>query len=246
MKEELEILGKIKTEKDLIKVLEYLDKQGFYIGKSYWELHDRKIENIFNSANTLGIKFDEEELRKLKRIKDYDEAKKVAEYYFSKFNSKDKIIELLNNFSIEPEASAFVVSTNSPNVNDVMSWVNFRLKYNLKDIFPYDSNVSKVEYVNLDKNFIKINYRTSYRREFEELYSLIYNEKTNEISNKSLDWQDLGKIQIKLFVKGTAQLKGDLVKLKEYYYNYTIKNRYNALVILYNGKKEIFQKKDNI
>lgn len=242
MGEELNILGKIKTEEDLKKVLEYLDKQGFSVGKSYWELHDRKIENIFNNANILGIKVDDKELINLKRVKDYDEAKKIAENYFSKFNPDDKIIELLNTFYIEPDASANIVSYTYINTKEVIDWVDFRLKYNLKDIFTYDSNgFSNVEYFNFDKKFIKIHYSSNYRREFEQIYNLIFNEKANEIKNSSLEWQNMGKIQIKLFIKGTAQLKGDLTKLKEYYYNY-IKDKNKNLVIDYNGKREIFKK----
>ena len=237
------ISGDIKTEEELQKVIKYLENQGFHIKDSYWELHNRKIENIFNKANTLGIKYDNKELVDIKKVKNYDEAEKIAKKYFSKFNPDDKIYELLSSFYIEPDSFSDMPSYNSPSTGDVINWVDFRLKHNLKDIFKSDSFSARVEYINLDKNFIKIHFGNSW--DFDKLYNLVFNEEPEKYSeSKAGIWQDLGKIQIKIFSKGTAQIKGDITKLKEHYYKFIIDKKYNGLIIKYNGKTETFSPKE--
>jgi len=240
MEEELKISGKIKTEKDLEKIIQYLRNQGFSPRDSEYELHNRKIENIFNSANKLAIKHDSKELEKLKRIKNYDEAEKIANNYFSTFNVDDKIYEYLNTFYIEPDASIQTPSQVYPETNSIIEWFEFKSKYNLKDVF---DGSRRVEYINLDKAFIKFNFSKQRIRDFQELYTLIFNEKTNNFNFDAAGWQDLGKIEIKTFAKGTAQIKGDLDKIKEYYYNYILSHKYNATIIVYKGKREIFKSK---
>jgi len=240
MDEEFKISGKIKTEKDLEKIIQYLRDQGFSPRDSDYELHNRKIENIFHKANTLVIKYDDKELYNLRKIKDYDEAEKIAKKYFSRFNVDDRIFEYLQYFYIEPDASIQTPSNTYSEANTIVEWVNFKLKYNLKDVF---DGSRRVEYINLDKTFIKFNFSKYKVRDFQNLYALIFNEKSNDFNFNAAGWQDLGKIEIKTFAKGTAQIKGDLEKIKEYYYNYILSHKYNATILLYKGKREIFKSK---
>lgn len=228
----------INSEAELKYILNFLDKQGFGYFSS-WEHHQRKIEDIISNANTLQVKYDDDFKRKLMNVNDYIAAKKQADEFFSKFNPDDKINELLNKFSIISDDTSSPPSYNYANNNDVIKWVNFRLKWNLKDEF---SPGDRVYYYNLDKNYLKINYGENY--EFKELYRLIYGEEIKDVSlNKIGDWIDIGKIEIKFFANGNANIKGDIQKFRDYYYKDIISKKYHHNVIARNGKVEIYKSK---
>jgi hypothetical protein len=228
----------INSEAELKYILNFLDSQGFGYFSS-WEHHQRKIEDIISNANTLNINYDDKLKSDLIKNTNYIEAKKQADIYFSKFKPDDKIYELLNTFSIISDDSSKPPSYNYCDNNDIIKWVNFRLKCNVKDEFNPDR---RVEYYNLDKNYLKINYSDNY--EFKKLYALIYSEEIKDVSlNKIGEWIDIGKIEIKFFANGNANIKGDIQKFKEYYYNYIKKQKYSHLVIDYNKKREIYKSK---
>ena len=183
--------------------------------------------------------------KELKDLTDYDTIKKTAEKFFSKFNPDDKIFELINRILIQADDSVITPSDNYPNSNEIISWVEFKNKYNLKDEF----GISKsVEYYNFDKKFIKISFY-DYFSEFIELYNLIFGEEIKNFADSKYtkdaykygQWQNVGKIEIKIYQNNTADLRGDLTKIKEYYYKYLIKKMYNSLIIKYNGKIQIIK-----
>ncbi len=92
---------------------------------------------------------------------------------------------------------------------------------------------------NLDKNFLKIGFHDSYwenEHKFTELYKLIYGENPNEWSGKNMgDWQDLGKLKLKQFQNGSANIKGDIKIIREHLYAQLS----NGCLIYYNKTKEI-------
>jgi hypothetical protein len=230
-------LDKISTTEDLKKVLKFLDEQGFgYI--SEWDLHQKKIIDVINKSNPLNVKYDDKLKSNLIGLKDYDIATQKAKEFFSKFNVDDKILELVSKFYIQSDDECRT-PYNRPDHKSIVEWFEFKTKYNLKDA---DYGSSKfINYYNLDKNFLKIHFGEYSTYDFNKLYELIFNEETKEYSSKKGDWQDLGKIQIKFFLKGGANIKGELDKYKYYYYQY-IKNTNSNNIIKYNNKIEIFNK----
>lgn len=234
-------LDKIKTREDLIKLLKFLRDQGFYgRGMSEHELHESKIDDTIIKSNKLQIKIDDNLKRELTRLTDYDEIKKKSDEYFSKFNVNDKITELIEKFYIQNDASSRTPSRDSSNAKEIIDWFNFKTKYNLNDFEPGKS----IEYYNLDKNYLKIRFSDHSSYEFSKLYELIFNEKCQNFDEtKAGMWQDLGKIQIKFFLKGGADIKGDLDLIKEYQYKY-INKPYRYAVIKYKNKVEIFKGKN--
>lgn len=227
----------INSEDELKYIIDFLGSQGFG-HVSEWDLHQRKIESIINKANILRVKYDDKFKRDLIYVRNYIEAKNTADEFFSQFKPDDKINELMNKFNIIVDDSCTPPSYNYANNNDVINWVNFRLKYNLKDEFgPND----KVMYYNLDKNYLKINYGENY--DFKELYRLLYNEECKDFPNKTGEWFDIGKIELKFFSNGNANIKGDLSPFRDYYYKYIRNKNYNHNIINYNKKIEIYKSK---
>lgn len=228
----------IKTHSDLKKLLKFLDEQGFGY-HSEWEFHQKKINHIISKNNTLGVKYDEKIKDKLYKLEDYDEIDKEAKKYFSNFSVDDKIFEYIKTFRIIADDSCST-PWKSPSDSDIIAWVDFKKKYNLKDEF----GVSKtVNIYNLDKNFLKINFPQYKTYEFEALYNYIFNEKCADFSDTKMTgvWQNLGKIEIKFFKKAGANIKGDLTKLKEYYFKELTEKVYYHMVIKYNGKVQVFK-----
>jgi len=239
------VLSEIKNKEDLKKVLTFLDEQGFNVRNvqypSDYNLHDKKIDSIINNANKLHLDIDNSNKRKLiddlSKIENYSDMVKTADRYFSKFSNKDKITEVLNLFYILYDDRARVPTHNSPNVKDIVEWFNFKTKYNITDNY-----TDAVEYFNLDKNYLKIHFNDSKSWEFDKVYNIIYGEKNKDYNKAHTGvWQDLGKFEIKFFLKGGANIKGDITVFKDYYYTYLTnkRNYYTTNIIKYNGKTEI-------
>jgi len=227
----------IKTHSELKEILKSLDDQGFGY-HTEWEAHNKKIDKLISKNNSLNIDYDKKIKEKLNKLDNYEEIESEIKKYFSGFNDDDKIYELLNKFYISSDISIITPSFNWPDTNQIREWFAFRKKLNLKDEFGTGNNVS---YYNLDKNFLKIHYPSYGSWDFKILYKLIFGEDPLEFSEKRAGiWTDLGKIEIKFFMKTGPNIKGDLTKLKNYYYNILKKNRYNT-IIKYNNKIEIIK-----
>ncbi|MCF7866767.1 hypothetical protein K9L67_06000 [Candidatus Woesearchaeota archaeon] len=243
-KKEVKKLPIIKTKSQLTMILNGLNDQGFGYYVSDWKAHDKKIESIIHKNNTYGIKEDSfkgELIKNLENLTNYDEIEKAVKSYFTKFKPDDKIKELLKSFYLHPDVVVRVPSTSHPDRNDIIAWVRFKRKYGIKGEPNFGWDVSLY---NLDKNFVKINiggsvWESEYN--FTKLYELIYGEQPNEWSLKNKgDWQDLGKIQVKIFQNGTMNIKGDIKDLKRRIYDDI--RRYNSIII-YNNKMEIFKQR---
>lgn len=227
----------IKTHSDLKKLIKYLDEQGFgYL--SDWELHQKKINHIFSEHNKLGITYDKSVLEKLYKLEDYEEVEKEAKNYFSKFNVDDKIKEYIRIFSIIEDDSCQTPWI-EPSMKDVITWVAFKKKYNLKDEFGKSKNIY---YYNLDKNYLKIRFPQYSSYDFKKLYEKIFDEQCAELNEKRVGiYQNIGKLEIKFFAKGGANIKGDLKKLKEYYAKELTNKIYSHTIVKYNGKVTIYK-----
>lgn len=232
-------LPEIKTKEDLFKLLKYLQEQGFgYF--SDWEYHYKKVDKIINDANKMSISYDKKLKEQLSKMSDYDQIKKEVEAYFSKFSSEDKIMELLNDFYLVSDDSVRIPYSR-PDAKDVIEWVKFKKKYNLKDDFIPGGYIS---YYNLDKNYLKINYGEYKNYYFKQLYKYIFNEEALDWNDKKAgEWFNIGKIEIKLFVNGKIQIKGDIDKFKEYYNKQLYKKHYMSHndIIKYNNKVTILK-----
>jgi hypothetical protein len=228
---------KIKSQSDLKQLLKFLEGQGFgYF--SDWELHQKKVQNLINKNNTLHITYEKDLPSKFTKLEDYDTIDEEIKKYFSKFNVSDKIQEFTKTFYLQDDDSCQTPYA-SPDAKSVIAWVEFKDRYNLKDEFGAGK---QLDYYNLDKNFLKIYFPQYKGWEFKSFYKTIFNEDCKEFEEKEIGkWQNLGKIEIKFFAKGTAAIKGDLKKIKESYYNYIVKNRYRNLIIKYNSKIEIIK-----
>lgn len=236
----MEINLDIKSEKDLNQLSDYLKEKGFGWLDTY-KLHSYKIDKIINNANTLNIDYNSNLKNELYYEKTYADAEEKAKQFFSKFSVDDKIKEYLNTFYLQSDDN-IRTPYSRPNRKDVIDWVNFKTKYDLTDEFGPGNFINVY---NLDKNILKtsFNYSSSYK--FKRFYELIFNEEPNDINyNDTGIWQDLGKIEIKIYKNNKADIKGDLDKLKQYYYNYS-KNSGGNNIIKYNGKKEIIKSKND-
>ena len=170
----------ITNRKDLKKVLQFLEDQGFGYVMGELKFHEKKIDNIISKANTLKIEYDKNKLdREINGSEDYDEIERIAKNFFSKFNPDDKINELINKLSIKEDERCQTPSWNFPDSAEIISWVNFRIKYNLKDEF---DGSDYVNYYNFDKKFIKISFFDKFW-EFIQLYELIYGEKPKNFAD---------------------------------------------------------------
>lgn len=233
-------LPEIKTRAQLKMVIDGLSEQGFgyYVGD--WKAHEYKVNNLIHKNNTLGIeenKFKSELNELVSDMTNYDEIDKTIKKFFQRFKPDDKIKELLNHYYLKPEASCIKPSHSSASKKEITDWVKFKRRYNIKGEPDFDWSA---DVYNLDKNFIKVNdYDSKY--DFEKLYKLLFNEEPNDFSLKNLgDWQDLGKIQIKVFANGSINIKGDLDQLKSYLYK-EIRNF--DCIIYYNNKREIRERR---
>jgi len=231
----------IKTRAQLDMILNGLYAQDFG-HYSDWKAHEKKVESIIRQNNTLNIKEDTF-MGKLKgdveKLDTYSEIERISKNFFKKFKPDDKIKELLNSFYLKSESSVRPPSSSSPGRKEIVDWVKFKRKYGIAG----EPNFGwSVDVYDLDKNFIKVNISSNYEWEnktkFSELYKLLYGEEPNEWSAKQGGWQDLGKIEIKIFQNGTMNIKGDIKELKKRLYNSI--TRYNC-VVFYNKKKEIFE-----
>lgn len=231
----------IKTKADLDQLLKFLDREGFGYMSS-WDFHNKKVNHIISNANKLDVKYENKFKEKLQSLTDYEEMEKLSNEYFSKFSNKDKIFELFNNFYLQEDDLGKVPSM-SPDTNDVINWYKFRKKYNLLDDFKSWTNI----YVyNFDKSFIKFRFSDYSSYEFKRLYKLILGEECGDFDAKRAGiWQDVGKLEIKLFSNNNANIKGaGLKEFKENYYQY-IKNQKNAsYIIIYNKKREMNIRED--
>ncbi len=237
-------LDSIKTREELNKILKFLDEQGFgYI--SDYDLHRKKIESIINNSNKFSINVENNFRENLLKLSNYEIAKDQSQKHFSSFGADHKIMELLSDFYI---ISDFFIRTpyQRASEKDIIDWYEFKKKFNVTFEETEDlGSGNNVTVHNLDKNYIKINWSDHSRWKFENLYELIFNETPNKFVEKNYgEWQDLGKIEIKIFQKGTASIKGDLTKIKQYYYNSLIKKLYYNNIIIFNKKREFYLKKD--
>lgn len=237
------VLSEIKNKEDLKKIVKFLEEQGFNLRESSYSLNNDKITKIIINSNKLNLEIDGNEREKLftqlSKIENYSDMITTADAYFSRFSSDDKIYEVLQWFYIQADEQGSVPSHYSPSPKEIVEWFNFKTKYNINDNDFYDS----VSYYNFDKNILKISFSDTKSWEFDKIYKLIFGEDIKPYrKNSTGDWQDLGKIQIKFFLKGSANIKGDLTILKEYLYKKLIKRIYNNYIIKYNGKTEVFKK----
>ena len=239
-------LDRIKNTEDLKKVLKFLDDEGFGSSTREWELHQKKVNDIIFKSNTLNIKYDNNLNSTLYKLTDYDEIESQAKQFFSKFNPSDKIFELLNTFYLDEDDKCSTPSSR-PDNKDIINWVRFKKLYGLTDEYGV---MKRIEYYNLDKNMLKIRFSDE-AYEFKKLYKLIFDEECLDFKsskygeNKYGEWQNLGQIEIKIFANGYANIKGNLIELKEYYYKQIIKKLYLHTIIKYKGKVEILKGKEN-
>ena len=234
----------IKTKQELKRILKFLDDQGFGHISEY-DLHDRKVNNIIYKENKLRVEYNRGKLdEELKGLTNYDDINNVVNNFFSKFNPDDKIFELIKKIYIQEDDRCQTPSYSYPSANDIIAWVTFKTKYNLKDEFNGSQYIS---YYNLDKNTIKITFYDR-KSEISQLYELIFGEECKEfsISKKYGEWINLGKIDIKVYKNNYADLRGDITKIKEYNYKSLINdNHYGSIVIKYNGKVQIIKSKND-
>jgi len=224
----------IKTKEELDALFDALKDQGFGYFYTY-EAHQKKIDKIIYSSNKLNVSVDSKFKENLLRVNDYVQAEKDAQSHFSKFKPDDKINELLKKFSLQSDELG-KIPTHYASTQEIIAWVDFRTKYNLKDVFDKGSNV---DYYNLDKNFLKIYYGDN-GYDFKTLYSLIYEKPCPDYSRKDVGvWIDLSPMEIKIFANGTANIRGDIKKFKEYFYKNLKNETYGNDIIKYNDKVEI-------
>jgi hypothetical protein len=236
-------LRNIKTREELKNVLKFLEEQGFgYI--SEYELHSHKINNIISKQNKLSVSYSKDTLdKRINNLNNYDEIEKEVSDFFSKFNVDDKIDEYINTFYLKSDEECTTPPT-SPSAKEIISWVQFRDKFKIKGEYGKYSNFN---YYNLDKNYLKIYFGQYKKSVFKNFYNLIFNEECKEFDDKKIGiYQDLGKIEIKFFAKGGANIKGNLEIFKKYYHTNLKSKIYVNIIIKYNNKTEFIKKKEKI
>lgn len=240
-------IPEIKSSKDLDKIFDALYDQGFGYVQNQDSFHKAKIDKIIHKNNKLKIDIPSSFYYDTYKIKNYSEAEASVINHVSKFNPSDKINELIKNkFPLKYDDRCEIPEYNETKVNKVIDWFNFKAKYRLndKDLKKYvqTKNYLKVDIYDLDKKFIKISFGNDIS-DFETLYELIFNEKCSGLKNSSGDWQNIGKIEIKQFLNGTANIRGDIDKFKEYYYNKLINDVFynNVYVVSYNKTTKLIE-----
>lgn len=238
----------IKNSDELEIVLKSLNNQGFGYFDDY-KAHNYKIERMISYANKLQVDSSKytQYTRDLFKLKDYNEIDKKLQSIFSNFSEIDKIKEFLDTFNIVPNTEFKIPSKNSDEYKKIIDWFNFKTKFNLKDAnFIPDKTLY---YYNLDKNTIKIRFKTDYSTSynFQKFYEILFNKKldpSKKWDNILIDnigiWIDMDEIQLKIYQNGTAEISGNISQLKKYYYDELSKNTYyNYNIIIYNNKQII-------
>jgi len=229
----------IKSSNDLNKIFDAIYEQGFGYVQNQDNFHKSKIEKIIQKYNVLKIDVPSSFYAESYKIKNYAEAEKEISAHFSKFNPDDKINEFIKNkFSIKYDDRCKPPEDRGDNLSTVVEWFKFKTKYNLidKDYKLGDKYYINVDIYNLDKKSLKIHFGDN--NDFKSLYKLIFNKECAEITNKLGEWQNLGEIELKFFQNGTASIKGNLTKIKEYYYKDLMSSVfYNSIYIIYYNNK---------
>jgi len=249
-KEEEFKVPQINSEKDLDTIFSALYDQGFGYVQNQDRFHKNKIEKLIQKYNTLRVDVPQSFYSDSYKIKNYSEADNVISSHFSKIKPDDKIFELIKSiFSLKFDDRAKLPQLENDNIIEVIEWFKFKERYNLNDkdfkSYIHTRSYTNVDVYNFDKKFIKISFGKD-SGQFETFYNLIFNEKCKEVENKVGAWQDLGKIEIKQFLNGTANIRGDIDKIKEYYYNELITHTFynNLYIIYYNKNIKIVTPKD--
>lgn len=237
-------ISKIQSLKDLDDLSDNIRKQGFGHIDTY-KLHTNKIQSIKTKANKLNID-DRKNIDNLFNNKDlYDDIENKLNDYYSKFNNDDKIKELLNSFYIMSDSTGITPSRNSTK-NEIIEWYDFKTKHNIDLETELNFGTSTyVSYYDLDKSYLKLNYNKKYY-EFNDLYFLLYDKTPIEelkYSENSSVWKNLGEIEIKLFLNNSMNVKGNITKLKNYFYNDLINTKNMSKIIKYNKKIDIITEK---
>jgi len=224
----------IKSRTDLKEIFDSLYDQGFGYFKEY-EAHNSKVDKIIHEANTQQIKeFEESKLRdRLQKMNNYEEIKEETITHFAKYSPEDKIKELMDKFYIHANEYASVPSYTRPSDVSIIAWHQFKRKFGLTD-----KNINEYatyKYYDLDKN-LKINFSGTY--EFRKLCELVNGTMPPEIETKSSDWKNLGDFQVRIFNNGNAELKGNIDKFRERYFNILTKDKHSENKIIdYKGKR---------
>ena len=228
----------INNRAELKQLLDFLEEQGFGHMRE-WEIHDKKVDSLISKANKLNLAYPNSFKERFYKLDDYNEITKELEKHFSQFSVDDKIMEYLIKFNLLTDKSIQTPSRLWPDKKEVIEWFKFKKKLGLKDEF---SKGNYVNFYNLDKKTLKINFGNE-GWYFEDLYKAVFNEECAEFNYRVITgrWENLGKIEIKLYANGNADIKGDLTKLKEYYYQYITDKPNRHLIIKYNGKLEIIR-----
>lgn len=231
-------MKRIKSRKDLDDIFKELGNQGFGYLNSY-DAHRNKISSLKADNNKLNVSDND-----VDNIIDNDDSyliisKKLKKHY-SKYSIDDKIKEYLNKFYIVPDAMIKFPYGGSTKT-DVKNWIIFKRKYKIpKDP---ENSTHNVQFYNLDKSFLKIHDYSFSWYDFKSLYKLLYDKEpdinigNNAHTNK---WYDLGEIQLKYFQNGSINIKGNIEKLKNIYYN-GLKNTL-GITIKINKKYEYTEK----
>jgi len=231
-------IKKIESRKELDELFKQINKQGFGYFSSY-NAHKNKIDNIIFNANVMNI--DDYNIREMIDDDDtYTNISKMVKKYFSKFSNIDKIKEYLNKFYLIVDSSS-IFPSDLTSKKVILDWIKFKKKYKIpKD--PINPSY-RVTFYNFDKIYIKINDYSYSWRDFVHLYKLLFNDEPKENIGNSPEtgiWYDLGEIEIKYFQNGTMNIKGNINKLKELYYE-KIKSYSNMTTIIkINNKYEYF------
>jgi len=238
----------IKTKQELDQIVDYLKKQKYvpyqdhdrtiYLDSDY--MHKAKIINMIDKANTLelsDIKIKKDDfVRALTRETDYTEIGKKIDNYFSAYNPNDKIYELINKFWLKATDSGTPPSFTNPRKNDIIAWCKFKAKWNLNDSIIVNGNPIKI--YNLDSKSIRLYYSEDNLGGIKKLYKLIYNEESLDFDKTYGVFLNMGQIEIKIYQNGTAELRGNLTKLKDVYYK-NIKDKTYAIIIYKGNRSEI-------
>lgn len=225
----------IKNQSELKKILDSLYEQGFgYINE--YTAHNSKVNKIINKSNTYNIELKNVTTNKLYSMTDYNDIKIESDKLFSNFGANHKISEIISKFYLRPTLECRYPSS-YPNDEEVISWYNMKLKFNLKD--EYESN-NYISYYDLDKPTIKIHFNNV--STFRELYKLILNTDCPDFNLKDGGWKDLGIIKIKNFDNGNADITGNISKFVEEYYKELLTHKYSTNIIKYHNKIEIYKK----